>query len=458
VVRRTEQPPAAPPRARASTFPPRYRLHKYWGKKPGNVVAAYLARFAEPGAPVLDFFAGSGVVLAETLISRRPGVAIDLNPIAGLITRVAVEGASVADLRAEAARLRDLLAPLRAALFAEPCARCDAPGEIVSTAFEGERPFRVTLACPRCGTLSQAPSTRARPALPDPGPFPDAPIYPGWQMRKLLRLGLTRFHQLFTPRNLVAVAHLRRALDTVPDPKTRRALLVSFTASLAQATKMMADYRGRAGGPSWKLNSYWLPATSQELNPFHYLDNRVAKTAAGLLDMQSALARPVSEGRDYRIFTLSAERLGERVAPASVGYIFTDPPYGGEGIQYGELSMLWNLWAGEEMGMEAEVAVNPRQKKDPAAFARRLGECMAAGHEALVPGGFASVTFASKDARTWEILRAACARAGFVLEGSRDLVPSAPNLTNILSEAAPKEDVILTFRKPPGPVRLGRSQ
>ena len=33
---------------------------------------------------------------------------------------------------------------------------------------------------------------------------------------------------------------------------------------------------------------------------------------------------------------------------------------------------------------------------------------MAAGHEALVPGGFASVTFASKDARTWEILRAAC--------------------------------------------------
>ena len=49
--------------------------------------------------------------------------------------------------------------------------------------------------CPRCGTVGQAPSTRARPALPDPGPFPDAPIYPGWQMRKLLRLGLTRFHQ-----------------------------------------------------------------------------------------------------------------------------------------------------------------------------------------------------------------------------------------------------------------------
>jgi hypothetical protein len=45
-----------------------------------------------------------------------------------------------------------------------------------------------------------------------------------------------------------------------------------------------------------------------------------------------------------------------------------------------------------------------------------------------------------------------------VLEGSRDLVPSAPNLTNILSEAAPKEDVILTFRKPPNPVRVGRSQ
>ena len=451
MVLRTEQPlSTALPRARAATFPPRYRLHKYWGKKPGNVVADYLGRFAEPGAPVLDFFAGSGVVLAETLISRRPGVAIDLNPIAGMITRVAIEGASVPELRAEAARLLEALAPLRAELFAEPCARCASPAEILSTAFEGERAFRVTIACPRCGTVSQAPSARARRALPDPGSFPDAPLYPGWQMRKLLRLGLTRFRELFTARNLVAVAHLRRAIDEVVDAKVRRALLVSFTAHLAQATRMIADYTGRAGGPSWKLNSYWLPGTWQELNPFHYFDNRVQKTAIGLLDMQEKLARPVVEGVDYQIWTLSAERLGQRVSPGSMGYIFTDPPYGGEGIQYGELSMLWNLWAGEEMGIEAEVAVNPRQKKDAAAFARRLGECLAAGHEALAPGGFASVTFASKDARTWEMLRAACAKAGFVLEERVEMVPSAPNLTNQLSAGAPKEDVILSFRKPPG--------
>lgn len=46
---------------RAATFPPRYRIHKYWGKKPGNVVAAYIERFSEPGALVLDPFAGSGI-------------------------------------------------------------------------------------------------------------------------------------------------------------------------------------------------------------------------------------------------------------------------------------------------------------------------------------------------------------------------------------------------------------
>jgi 16S rRNA G966 N2-methylase RsmD len=454
------------PEVRAEAFPPRYRIHKYWGKKPGNVIAVYIARFTDPvtpvvpvGATVLDLFAGSGVVLAEALLAGRRGIAVDLNPIASLITRVTVEGADPALVRAEGQRLLASLTELRAALFGERCARCGAHGEIVATSFVAtsfsERaPTRLDLDCSRCGMVTQAPRacdarTRADGSgVPAAGAHPDEAIYPGWQMRKLVRAGIARWSELFTPRNLVAVAHLRRAIDAVPEPRVRRALLVSFTAHLAQASRMIADAGASGGGPSWKLNCYWLPPKGRELNPFRYFENRVEKTARGLLDMQARLGRLPEPERDYRVFTMSAERLGDRVAAGSADYVFTDPPYGGEGIQYGELSMLWNLWCGEPMCLDREVACNPRQQKDEAAFEARLAECMAAAFAALAPGGVATLTFANKEARVVEALRRACLRAGFSHLGDTSVRPSAPNVTNIVAPRAPKADLIVNFVKP----------
>lgn len=444
------QPRTGQPRVRAATYPPRYSIHKYWGKKPGNVVAAYIARYAEPGATVLDPFAGSGVVLCEALIARHPAIAVDLNPVASLLTRVTVEGATAEALKSAARALLADLGPLREELFGGACARCNARGEVVSTAFDGEVPLRVTFACPTCGTVEQAPGATGNGVIPSPGEYPDADIYPGWQMQKLVRGGKKRWNELFSARNLTAVAHLRRAIASEPSASgpVRRALLVSFTAHLAQSTRMIADFKGRGGGPSWKLNCYWLPSLWQELNPFRYFANRVRRTANGLADMQSALGRSVQEERDYRIWTLSAERLGERIPRASIGYVFTDPPYGGEGIQYGELSMLWNLWCGEPIALEREVAFNPRQGKDARAYAARLTECMAATYEALAPGCRASVTFANKDPSVVRALEEACRKVGFELEGEARLAPSAPNLTGMLSPAAPKVDRVFGYRKP----------
>jgi adenine-specific DNA methylase len=432
---------------RAEAFPARYRIHKYWGKKPGNVVAAYLAQFADRGTTVLDPFAGSGVVLAEALIGGYRGIAVGCNPIAGLITRVTVEGADPVRVRTEGRRIADDLTWLRAALFADRCARCGRTGEIVATARVGADPTHVDLDCPACGVVSQSPGERDR-CLPPAGAFPDADVYPGWQMRKLARAGVERWSQLFTPRNLCAVAHLRRAVERVEGADVRRALLVSFTAHLAQATRMIADPGARGGGPSWKINSYWLPGASRELNPFRYFENRVEKTARGLEDVARQLGRVVREGTDYHVWTTSSAALDERVPPGSVGYVFTDPPYGGEGIQYGELSMLWNLWAGELICLEREVTYNPRRGKAEVDYAKGLTECLAAAYAALAPGCWTSVTFANQDPRVWQLFRGACAAAGFEFHGDTALRPSAPNVTNLTAPAAPKEDRVLHLRKP----------
>src|SRR6185312_2546225 len=132
---------------------------------------------------------------------------------------------------------------------------------------------------------------------------PDGELFLGWEMRKLARRGLLRWSELFTRRNLVAVAFLRRAIEGTSDARIRRALLVSFSAHLAQSTRMIGDPSSRGGGPSWKLNCYWLPKTWLELNPFRYFENRIKRTRQGLLDMASKLPRPMRAGEYYRIVT-----------------------------------------------------------------------------------------------------------------------------------------------------------
>ncbi len=72
----------------AQTHPPRYGLHKYWSRKPHNVVRHVLLR-ALPEGPgvVVDPFVGSGVTAREAADLGHEVFAGDINPLALLLTQ-----------------------------------------------------------------------------------------------------------------------------------------------------------------------------------------------------------------------------------------------------------------------------------------------------------------------------------------------------------------------------------
>ncbi|MFQ6119492.1 MAG: DNA methyltransferase, partial [Methanosarcinales archaeon] len=72
----------------AETHTPMYLMHKYWARKPHNVVAEYIKTYSKEGEIILDPFCGSGVTAIEALHLGRKAVAIDLNPVATFITRM----------------------------------------------------------------------------------------------------------------------------------------------------------------------------------------------------------------------------------------------------------------------------------------------------------------------------------------------------------------------------------
>lgn len=434
----------------ADTYPPRYKAHKYWGKKPANVIASCIERFTRPGDRILDPFCGSGVTVTEAVLLGRDAIGIDLNPIALRIARSRSRPVSIEGLLASKAALDRRLRPIVDPLRKTDCAGC---GEafIRSTVWEGIVPVRVKVAC-KCSAkaivraITNGERARALSSDYELPLHPDAPLYAGWQMRKLSKAGLDRFSDLFTRRNLFVLAHLWRAIREVEDPASRDLLLLTFTANVAQGSKMIADYSGGAGGPSWKLNSYWLPRVWQELDPWHYFENRFAKTLAACEDTNHALSVPRLGTAELHLGD-AAEVIDRCVEPGSVDFVFTDPPYGGEGIQYGELSMLWNLWLEEPQDLRKEIAFNPNQEKDMRFYAEGLERSFSALARVLSPDGRMAVTFNNKDPDVWTALHGAVENAGLEVLRSTPLTRSAPGLTEANAPRAPKVDMLLELQR-----------
>lgn len=72
----------------AETHPPGYSFHKYWARKPHNVVRRALeACGVAPGTVVLDPFCGSGVPLSEAAALGATCIGLDVNPVAVELTR-----------------------------------------------------------------------------------------------------------------------------------------------------------------------------------------------------------------------------------------------------------------------------------------------------------------------------------------------------------------------------------
>jgi len=432
---------------RPQTWPPRHRVHKYWGRKPANVVAAYIDLFTRAGETVLDPFSGSGVSVVEADRLGRRGIGFDANPLAARLGRALLEPPSRAAFDEASLVVVEAIRPEMRRWFSTRCRSCGESTPARSFAHEDDHLTELRYRCEHCGhggadSPDDDDHERAEAHVDIPKGTPDDDIFFGWQMRKLRRAGLTRWSELFTPRSLRLAGLLRARILEVPDAQVREWLLITLTAALAQCTRMIADSSGAAGGPSWKINCYWLPSRWQELNPLTYFANRVRKSLAAIDDLRDRAPRaPVRS---------VYERCDSRHLPiddATVDYIFTDPPYGGEGVQYGELSMLWCLWLDEPHHLDEEIAFNPVRELSQEDYARGLHEVFAQCHRVLRPGRWMTVTFANKDPLVFRSLLDACGGAGFRRELTLSMGRSAPALTETTAPRAPTRDKFLVFRK-----------
>jgi adenine-specific DNA methylase len=428
----------------AATHPRAYGFHKYWARKPHNVVRRALSvAGVRPGDLVLDPFCGSGVPLSEAAGLGARTVGCDVNPVAVELTRLTLDPPPAATVAHEigefigalerqfAARYAVRGKPLRYALYATvvSCVECS---ELVSADRAGKRGR--SHVCPRCGSrlyynLENLVTTRRLSSVTADGPSDDAEDEPPEtsaptscdrelvQNTRILAFRGMRTRHLFTPRNFSVLSAFASGIPTLP-PEIQPAAKLTLTASVAQCSRLVAARNGLStGGPAWTVPGFWVPPLHVETNPLSHLRARLKKIVGGL----EQLARLENRGPCHRVEHADAGTLlSERLAPDErVSVAFLDPPYG-DSVPYLEFSALWNAFLGPLPDPGLDIAVSNRARGDGTweKYADSLARIVELVRLRLADGGRVVTTFNNKDPRAWRAFNAALEGAGLRCVGT----------------------------------------
>ena len=250
--------------------------------------------------------------------------------------------------------------------------------------------------------------------------FPRTAIPPGDKTSSLLSHNVNHFYELFTKRNLLALAILRKEIDSMENADGDFLRFV-FSSSLKWASRQ-SHLRGEIV-EGWALHAYWIYPKSLEINVWNTFERRWQAVARGKRYSNRTIEAckfaesfdDLSRGRaTCLILTGSSTHLP--LPTESVDTIVTDPPYGAN-VNYGELSDYWTIWFrdGKLIDKKDEIIVNRTQAKKVEDYESLLHSVFKECYRVLKSGRCLVSTFNSRDLRIVASFVVAASKAGFVL-------------------------------------------
>jgi len=294
------------------------------------------------------------------------------------------------------------------------------------------------------------PPTQADTELLDevarsPTPWvPTGEMYRGDLYRSGYHLGINRYHQLYTPRNLRAMAALWTEIEAAPDElrDALRLLVLSYNASHATLLTRVVVKRGQrdfvvTGAQSGVLYVSGLPV---EKNVFEGVRRKIAT-------FREAFGLTRGSASEVRVVCGSSTRLD--LPDASVDYVFTDPPFG-DYIPYAEVNQVNEAWLGRLTDRTEEVIVSPGQGKGVDEYAGLSMRVFAELARVLRPAGRVTVVFHSSKPAVWEALANAFDRNGFEVARTSLLEKSQVSFKQVVSAGGTRFDGMFMLRKSAG--------
>lgn len=389
-----------------------YGSHPYFTKRAWNVVQGYIEHFSSPGDTVLDPFGGSGVTTVESLVLRRKAVYVDISAWATFLGwQTAIAPVDVGNLQDAFVSLEERCRPYLEEVWATPDQEM------------GKQPVR-----------DWYPKKVALPSNAD----------------------VEFVEELFTPRMLHGLAHLRAGIMDCKDTSLRNLLLMAFSATLVRINRTFLSTKNRresrGGSAIFSIYRYKVAKQPVELPLWKQFTVRFDRLVEAKRETNRLIGDFYREG-DTAVFRQgSATRLLDFLKPQSIDYIYTDPPYGAH-IAYLDLSTMWAAWLGFEIADEdrkQEVIEGGELQKTRDDYQTLLAQSLEQMHEVLKPGAWLSIVFAHRDTTYWDALVDACTGAGF--QYANTVVQPVGVVWSMHKKKNPLRvlsgELVLNFRKP----------
>ncbi len=471
-----------------------YRAHMYHTKVPQEAIEPYIEYYTSPGGVVLDPFCGSGMTGVAALRRGRRALLIDLSPFATFLAYNHCAYVDAAELRAALRLVLEKVRPTLEPMYRVECPRCSSPTTIryvvwsdvfrcpacrkpyvlwdaavdaarrvlsefrcphcrksIRKRFDdriGSRPVAMEIKCPNGCSVREVPVEESGDA--DRGDadlglwWPTDPIPEGLdELSRVRRSGANTVSDLFTRRNLEAVARLWAAAAEVEPVRLRARALFALTAILVRASRLIKYIPARHMAPGPILGTMYLPSLSAEINVLELFERRLRTLC------RAAAEIPASAADALCVSTQSATDLSP-IPDASIDYVFTDPPFG-HNIMYSEMNFLWESWLGWRTRPEMEAIVSRSQSKGIREYGRLMEAAFAEIRRVLRPGGWMTLVFHNTQAAVWAEIQRGIEKAKFSIESVQTLDKPRETFKQVTAQGAVGHDVVVNCRRAVSP-------
>ena len=253
--------------------------------------------------------------------------------------------------------------------------------------------------------------------------------------------GITHVHHFYTRRNLIALAAINRLIDQAP--RTQRDILRLWLSSYnGSHSTLMSRVVAKSGQRDLVPTSnqpgvLYFSGLPVEKNVFDGLRRKITTIANALVCLRDT---------DGVVDIRHASSTRTHLADASVDYVFTDPPFGGN-IPYSEANFLSEAWLGRITDTRAEAIISRAQGKGLQEYENLLAEAFAELHRIMKPRAKATIVFHSTQRSVWNALVAAFRASGFSVQASSVLAKSQGSFKQITAPNAVKGDALILLSK-----------
>ena len=446
------------------TYSTIYTMHKYWAKKPHNIINEYIKKYSKKNNIILDPFSGSGISLIEGYNSERKVIGIDINPTAFFISKGILSPVDIKKFEEEFSKIKiDCM-------------------EKINSFYNVKRKNKTYVGTHfiwKNNKLDEVRYKDRKTVISEPTPldiklsksfsyskikhfFPKDKLFDN---SKINSFSKSRVYDLFTPRNTNSLSILLERINKIQNNNIRDIFRLCFSSMLGQTSKMVfvinnSDNKNKRDKKkirklgSWIIG-YWIPNEHFEVNVWNSFVTRYTKILEAKRNQQESYGKPqfVTEFKKLKkgnIFLMNKSAIEglKKIPNNSIDYIITVPPHG-DRIPYLELSHMWNSWLNYKVNYKNEIIISSakNRNKDIENYLILLEKSMVEMVRVLKPNHYLTFIFNTHSERTWQEIFDFTKNIGLKIYGISTLTYSHNSVVQEHKRGGLRFDFVLTFIK-----------